>query len=405
MAPPTGEVRHGYTLTDLEKMTRAAVVADRLLVGDIEYRHGIAYSAIVECLYASEEPPDRGHLIRVGWQAIALDVRWSLRHAGYPDDGLPGDDTLRPRFLQFWEDHKIVPSPEAKVVETLAARQVVDTLSPIYRDALVALAVHDTYQAAAEALGISYVAFKARITVARKQVLANWFQGETPRRTNRADRRVARTGATALRTARADTSGPRKTPARSSASCAASSPEAESAAPANETGTPDGGTSPSLQRRQPDMSIYATWLAIDDDGHSERCAVYEEMPPGQGWAEGAAMAVGFGEPVYFRRTDEPCDCGNQPPLIYQGSHVNPSEKDRRGGSLGIAAIPNHCHPSVRGTPTLDGPPVEYLRLTAEEDPATYGDTTPGLAQLVLDRAQVERLRDTLTTWLTTKERW
>lgn len=194
MTAPTIEVKHGYTLADLDKMARAAVVADRLLVGDIRYRHGIAYSAIAECLFAAEDPPDRAHLIRVGWQAIALDVRWSLRHAGFPDDGQPGDDTLRPRFMQFWQDYRVVPSPETKVVEGLAARHLVDALSPVYRDAVVALAVHDTYQAAADALGISYVAFKARIGVARRQVLASWFEGETPRRTGRVDRRVGAYG-------------------------------------------------------------------------------------------------------------------------------------------------------------------------------------------------------------------
>lgn len=184
------EVKHGFTLTDLEKMTRAAVVADRLLVGDGRYRHGIAYSAIAEALFASEEPPERGHLIRVGWQAIALDVRWSLRHAGYPDDGQPGDDKLRPRFVQYWQDQRVTPSHEPKIVEELAAHQVTDTLSPVYRDALIALAVHGTYQAAADALGISYVALKARIATARRRVLADWFEGETPRRTHHVDRRV-----------------------------------------------------------------------------------------------------------------------------------------------------------------------------------------------------------------------
>src|SRR5690606_16459965 len=66
------QIKHGYTLADLDDMARAAVAVDRLLVGDAHYRHSIAYSAIAEALYASEEPPDRAHLIRVGWQAIAL---------------------------------------------------------------------------------------------------------------------------------------------------------------------------------------------------------------------------------------------------------------------------------------------------------------------------------------------
>lgn len=188
------QIKHGYTLADLDDMARAAVAVDRLLVGDVHYRHSIAYSAIAEALYASEEPPDRAHLIRVGWQAIALDVRWSLRHAGYPDDGQPGEVTLRPRFVQFWQDYKVTPSHETKVVEGLAAGHLVDALPPVYRDAVVALAIHDTYQAAADALGITYVAFRGRIATARRRILAAWFEGETPRRTGRIDRRVGAYG-------------------------------------------------------------------------------------------------------------------------------------------------------------------------------------------------------------------
>lgn len=188
-------VKHGYTLDDLEMMARAAVVADRLLVGDIHYRRGIAYSAIVEALYASEEPPDRAHLIRVGWQAIALDVRWSLRHTGVPDGTWQTEDLQRrPRFVQYWADHQVVPAFDGKIVEGIAVGQVLDALAPTYRDAIVALAAHDTYQAAADAMGISYKAFVARIGEARKRILVRWFEGETPRRTFHTDRRVGSYG-------------------------------------------------------------------------------------------------------------------------------------------------------------------------------------------------------------------
>ncbi|HWB38270.1 MAG TPA: hypothetical protein VHA75_19800 [Rugosimonospora sp.] len=149
------------------------------------------------------------------------------------------------------------------------------------------------------------------------------------------------------------------------------------------------------------MSIYATWLSIDDNDHTPECAVYERMPDGQAWDDGAAMVVAG---VYYRRTGKACTCGNPPPLIYQGSHVNPSDDGPRGGSVDVAAIPNHCHPSVRGSLADEGPPVEFLRLSVAEDPTTYGETLPGYAEVVLDRAQVEEFRDTLTCWLDTEER-
>ncbi|MEV4672698.1 hypothetical protein AB0K34_13670 [Actinomadura sp. NPDC049382] len=150
------------------------------------------------------------------------------------------------------------------------------------------------------------------------------------------------------------------------------------------------------------MSIYSTWLTIDDNDHATHCAVYERMPAGDDWPDGAVMVAGG---IFYRRTEQACTCGNPPPLVYQGSHVNPSQDGPRGGGVDVAAIPNHCHPQVRGTLTDDGPPVEFVRLSVAEDETTYGGPQPGYAQVVLDRAQVERLRDTLTNWLDTRERW
>jgi hypothetical protein len=185
------ELRHGYTLGDLEMMVRAAVVADRLLVGDIEYRRDIARSAICVALYEAERPPDRADLIRVGWQAIAHDVRWGYRHRGYPDSAWQDYEPVhRPRFAQYWVDYRVVPSHEARIVEGVAAWQVVDALTPTYREAILALAAHDNYRTAAQGLGLKDKAFRFRISTARKQILARWFEGETPRRTRQVDRRV-----------------------------------------------------------------------------------------------------------------------------------------------------------------------------------------------------------------------
>lgn len=151
------------------------------------------------------------------------------------------------------------------------------------------------------------------------------------------------------------------------------------------------------------MSIFSTWLCIDDNDHEPTCGVYERMPPGQEWSDGASMQVG--DDAFYRRVDKPCTCPNKPPLIYQGSHVNPADDGPRGGSVDVAAIPNHCHPSVRFSDEDEGPPVEFLRLSLREDVDTYGEPMPGYAQVVLDRRQVETLRDTLNNWLKTEERW
>jgi hypothetical protein len=159
------------------------------------------------------------------------------------------------------------------------------------------------------------------------------------------------------------------------------------------------------------VSIYATWLTLGDEEHKPSCAKYRllgEYPLSEAFTvEGGALYVTAGdlERVYARVPDASCTCGNPAPLVYQGSHVSPAGDQPRGGALSIAAIPNHCHPSVRGTDAEDGPPVEFLRVDLAEDEATYRGGNPGYATVVLERAQVERVRDCLTQWLESEERY
>lgn len=160
------------------------------------------------------------------------------------------------------------------------------------------------------------------------------------------------------------------------------------------------------------MSIYASWLTIADDEHAHDCAKYRllgEYRLSDGWGDGWAMVTNSGTPgmhlAYARVPDASCTCGNPAPIVYQGSHVNPSEGDPRGGSVDFAAIPNHCHPSVRGSESDEGPPVEFARLSVHEDQSTYHGGQPGYATVVLERAQVEKLRDTCTQWLESEERF
>ncbi|MEV7013323.1 hypothetical protein [Streptosporangium sp. NPDC051022] len=143
------------------------------------------------------------------------------------------------------------------------------------------------------------------------------------------------------------------------------------------------------------MSIYGTWLSIDDDSHTiGGCAQYVELTEQEadmsGWD-----ATGGGQ--YWRRDRQAaCSCGNLPPIIYQGSHINPSAADPRGGHVSFCAIPNWCHPSVRGASTDDGPSVDYARLWVTQEDGEGG-------VVVLDRTQVAQLRDTLTEWLDSRD--
>ena len=172
-------------------MTHAAVIADRTLALDYRTRTDIAWSAIAEALYAADEPPHRQALIRTGWQAIYSEVRTINRGRGYRDDYT--DLELRPRFVMFWGS-QTTPSHEDRIVERTAVHQVLAELRPPYRDAIAALAVHENYQTAAEAMELKQGAFNARIAYARKGLLALWLEHETPHRTRRTDRRVEAAG-------------------------------------------------------------------------------------------------------------------------------------------------------------------------------------------------------------------
>lgn len=181
-------VAHGYTMNDLHTLTVAACRADRSLVSDAHTRYSVAWSAIATSLAEAATPPDRQDLIRTGWQAIYREVREMRVMFGFKDrEGTHGVATA-PRFVQYWT---IPPAmPEEGLIERLAVSQILDTLTTPYRDAIVALAVHDTYQAAADALGITYVAFVARINVARKQLRRLWFSPDTAPPAKGTDRRV-----------------------------------------------------------------------------------------------------------------------------------------------------------------------------------------------------------------------
>lgn len=133
------------------------------------------------------------------------------------------------------------------------------------------------------------------------------------------------------------------------------------------------------------MSIYATWLSLDEH-HEEGCAV---------WVETSPSCFEFGE--------EPCDCGlPNAPLVYQGSHVLPDEKDRRGGSLDVAAIPSFIKRD--GRDQGENQLWDWLRISVgSEDSDTMHEGAPyiqgGYATVVLNRPLVEALHETLGIWL------
>ena len=185
------ELRFGYTLHDLEQMTRAAIVSDRSGALGWDDRREVAWAAIAEALYAAPHWPARHELIRAGWQAIYREVRDGRHHHGYAGREAHAGLGSAPRFAKFWFNPPT--SFEEHVAERIATHQVLEGIVGIYRDAVIALAVHGTPQAAAEAVGISVAAFNGRMLKARRDFARRWYDHETPPATSR---RLANGGTT-----------------------------------------------------------------------------------------------------------------------------------------------------------------------------------------------------------------
>lgn len=181
-------VAHGYTMRDLDRIAAAACTYDRSMASDATTRYDVAWSAIAEALCAAEEPPEWHELLTVGWRAIYAEVR-EMRHLfGQRDRDGTNEVASAQRFRQYWT---LPPErPEEGAAERMAVPQILAVLSPAEREAVVALAVHDDYQAAADALGINYTAFTARMTTARRRFRTHWYAPETAPPVKGTDRRV-----------------------------------------------------------------------------------------------------------------------------------------------------------------------------------------------------------------------
>ena len=126
------------------------------------------------------------------------------------------------------------------------------------------------------------------------------------------------------------------------------------------------------------MSIYCTILSIEDERQVER----------------DLKAAGIG---YFHITDgkEVEDLNQLPqdnldaPIIYQGSHILPSDKDPRGGRVALAAIPDHITRNGRDD-APEGSRKPWLRL------GVNGQT------VVLTEHQARRLHNSIRRWLAKK---
>lgn len=192
------EIRHGYTLTAVHQIARLAVhPACGWYALDYLERLDIAWGGIVDHLYDAEHWPAHHNLVRAGQAAVLNAVSGELHHAGFyrhKTDGVVHGPGSMPAFVKYW--HRPPTVIEPRIVERFTLAQIWPALTPRQQDAITALAVHDDYALAAEALGIKPHTFIARIGRARRQFLELWHEGEQPSRMWRATRRVMRRATT-----------------------------------------------------------------------------------------------------------------------------------------------------------------------------------------------------------------
>jgi hypothetical protein len=189
------EIRHGYTLQQVDVLVRRGILRNPWYQAiDVDERYATGWHAAVELLYTSDAPPAPRDLTHAAWYAAD---KWTCRDAEQHGIGRSRGESYTgrtdvPRFHAYWS-RRAAGAVDEPVVERVALAQIWPQLKPAYQDALQALAAYEDYQAAADALGLKYNTFCARIREARNRFDELWLEGETPRKRWR-DRRIQTPG-------------------------------------------------------------------------------------------------------------------------------------------------------------------------------------------------------------------
>ncbi|WP_147268756.1 hypothetical protein [Sphaerisporangium album] len=178
------EVRHGYTVADLDELARQAAYRSRWRFQGFLERYELAWSVIAEQLCASVIPPTRYELIAHGEKTIWRQVVQNSAYRGvvidHPERSQNG---FMPRYYAYWQTHASpTPSHEGWIVDRLAFWQIWRRMGRRNRQVLWALAEYGDYDGAAKALRVSRKGFPTMLSLARQQFFRLWHEGETPSR-------------------------------------------------------------------------------------------------------------------------------------------------------------------------------------------------------------------------------
>ena len=186
------ELRHGYTLAELDRLAVSAAANNHSMAADFSDAHHAALSAIVDVLYAADQPPSRHDLSYAGKAAVWKLVRDHRQTYGYRDRDPYAGIGSAPHFAAYWSapTNSNPSAPfEERVLERLTLGKVWPQLSDQHRQVLAALAVYDDYRDAAAALGMPDSSYRTYVSQARRALLSVWHDHETPRRQTGYNRR------------------------------------------------------------------------------------------------------------------------------------------------------------------------------------------------------------------------
>jgi DNA-directed RNA polymerase specialized sigma24 family protein len=172
-------IRGGWTLTDLDRLAKTVVSNNRTWwpAGDRNDQYTAAWHGIVEHLYTADEPPARRDLLEAGRNALADDVRDTMRHRGMRRD----TSNNGARYAMYWDwAGRATPGPESGIVERAALDQILSALTARQREAFAALAAAGDYPEAARVLGIADQTFRSLLGRARGAFRELWHEGEEP---------------------------------------------------------------------------------------------------------------------------------------------------------------------------------------------------------------------------------
>jgi hypothetical protein len=138
-----------------------------------------ALDGMVDLVLTSAAYPTAGDLMRTGTQAISRAVYQINQMHGRPD--VHGTRQTHKNYVIYWLSLPRLDIPVDAIVERIAVRQAMQTLTVKQRAALEALALHDNNpRRAAAYLGLPQQTFSSRVIRARKVFAEAWFWPDTP---------------------------------------------------------------------------------------------------------------------------------------------------------------------------------------------------------------------------------